>query len=54
MRFNILIAVITKIIFVWDMTPCNLVDTDVSDESTVSIFRLGEKAESKRQQVAAS
>jgi hypothetical protein len=32
--------VVTKIAVVWDVTPCSLVDSIISEESADSIFRI--------------
>jgi hypothetical protein len=39
-RFEVLMAVTTKNAIFWDVTPCGLVRTDVSEEHITSIIRV--------------
>jgi hypothetical protein len=38
MRFEVLTAVTVAIIVFWDVTPCRLIRTNISDEQAASIF----------------
>jgi hypothetical protein len=37
LRVEVILEVIMKVNVIWDMTPCNLVQTEISDESGTSI-----------------
>jgi hypothetical protein len=38
--FEVLTAVVVKTTIFWDITPCSLLSTDVSEEHIASIFRV--------------
>jgi hypothetical protein len=38
--FEVVTAVTTKSTLFWDVTPCSLIEIDVSEERTVYIFRI--------------
>jgi hypothetical protein len=38
-EFEVFTTVVMKSIIFWDMTPCNQLSTDVSEEHIASIFR---------------
>jgi hypothetical protein len=42
-RYEVLTAILLMIEVFWNVTPCRLVDTDVSDDRSASIFR-GQKS----------